>query len=362
MFSPPLLFVIVGLRKNLDSRPVYTFMAVSYAFLLVLAQGLFYRERWSGTFGWGLRSILPALPGLFPLMAPTIDGLISGYSPTRKVLLWGMLILSVVIQVSGAIVPWHQIFLDWQAQGLDAFGANAAWKIRFLSIPHHILRLAKPQEWSMVWSRLLQAGEYGSLLIPTLSLMLGVVLLRRILKPVRAIGRGRFLILILSAFIIPSAPTWWAVSPDPAWGGDRSEFQSALNAVEQEVKEQDVVIIDSYGTPLWVFWMNRWRQPAHWFSTPFELPAFNGEMETLSPSAEGVLLEIVARGEEGSTVWYVRTNETPDFGTHMKRQWLERRYDLKYCVYFTRTAIVEVCAFRLKERIGSIHKPAIVLD
>ena len=73
LFSPPLL-LLAGLPWC--RARVHLSVALPGALFVVglaAAQALFYAAAWAGTFGWGLRFMLPALPALALLTAPVIE-------------------------------------------------------------------------------------------------------------------------------------------------------------------------------------------------------------------------------------------------------------------------------------------------
>ena len=99
-------------------------------------QALFYREVWAGTFGWGLRYMLPALPLMAVLSAPIVEKALIGTkspAPWRSVVL--LVGVGIIIQASAVLVPWVKPYLAWQAAGLDPFQPQAAWDATFLAIP-----------------------------------------------------------------------------------------------------------------------------------------------------------------------------------------------------------------------------------
>ncbi|NIM06965.1 MAG: hypothetical protein GTN65_15415, partial [Armatimonadetes bacterium] len=58
---------------------------------LALGQALFYREAWAGGFGWGLRFMLPALPGIAVLCAAPVEALLDASCRPLRGLLYGAL-------------------------------------------------------------------------------------------------------------------------------------------------------------------------------------------------------------------------------------------------------------------------------
>jgi len=352
LFSPPLFMVFAGVRRARKSSQFYVLAALLYTASLAVAQALFYRDLWAGTYGWGLRYMLPALSILFPLLAAPIEALLKGKTRKHKMLLWLVLIISVVIQMSGAIVTWRLVYFEWQSKGLDPFVTGATWDPRFIAIPEHILRLTKPGDWSVAWMRLLHIGRLEVFIAPFLALILGGCILW-VLK-FYFIGdtpsRWRQAVLMLAitlASVLPIVPTWWGYRQDPAWGADRPEFHAALTTVTKSSQPGDVVVIDSYGTPLWAFWINRWDQPQRWYSLPYEIPGSSmAKDDNFLPSKETLALFDSLQGD-ARRLWYVTSDAAPDFALEREVGWLESQFDLEDSQSLLGETRVDIYLFKL---------------
>ncbi len=348
LFSPPLLFGLISVRRIMKTKHHdYTLLALSFTLFLAIAQGLFYRERWAGGFGWGLKYMLPALPALFSLLAPAIDSLLN--EKPRKAGTWlnVILALSVLVQLGAVLVPWNRSYIHWQASGADPYAVSAAWKVRFLAIPTQVAGLFSFSQWGIAWQRLFpsEAVRVVSLLILALTFMaLSIRGLQRLES--KPWSRKWYLILFtLSILIILPVATWWAVSGDPAWGDDRVEFGAALEAVRAEISENDVILLDSYGTSLWYYWMNRWDQPQRWYSLPFSIVGVvwdGDDILTISTEVEGLIPELEGKAD---SIWYLTSSETADYMANPDRRWIETQLSLDSCKRFDGGYQVEVCQF-----------------
>ena len=355
LFSPPLFLVFAGVRRAWKTSQFYALAALLFTASLAVAQALFYRDLWAGTYGWGLRYMLPALSILFPLMAAPIEVWSQGRSRKYKMLLWSVLIASIVIQVSGAIVTWRLVYFEWQSRGLDPYVAGAAWDPRFLAIPEHILRLTRPGDWSVAWMRLLQNGRLEVLIHPFLALFLGGGILWAIKSyfgsdsPSRLRQIGCSLAIAL-ALVLPIIPTWWGYRQDPAWGADRPELHAALSTVSKSSQPGDVVVIDSYGTPLWALWINRWDQPQRWYSLPYEIPGPSMAEEEYALPSEAVLALFASLQGDYRRLWYVTSDAAPDYALKREFGWLESRFVLEYSRSLLGETRVDIHLFRLENR------------
>jgi hypothetical protein len=109
---------------------------------------------------------------------------------------------------------------------------------------------------------------------------------------------------------------------DPAFGGGRPEFEAALRTWESEGRLSDEVLIDSYGTPLWAFLMNRWTSAARWSSLPYEIPDPSLGSGPAAPSAPTLAILEAAEAGEGR-IAYFASDEAPDAGLGREVTWLE---------------------------------------
>lgn len=355
LFSPPLFLVFAGVRRAWKSSQFYALAALLFTVSLAVAQALFYRDLWAGTYGWGLRYMLPALSILFPLLAAPIEAWLKGKIPKHKILLWSVLIASVVIQISGAIVTWRLVYFEWQSRGLDPYVPGAAWDPRFLAIPEHILRLTRPGDWSVAWMRLLHIGRLEGFIAPFLALVLGGCILWALKFYLRGDTPWRWrqvvhTLTITLALVLPIIPTWWGYRQDPAWGADRPELHVALTTVTKSSQPGDVVVIDSYGTPLWAFWINRWDQPQRWYSLPYEIPGSSMTKEdNFLPSKETLALFDSLEGDY-SRLWYVTSDATPDYALEREVGWLKSRFVLEDSQSSFSETRVDILLFRLENK------------
>jgi hypothetical protein len=348
LFSPPLLIGLIAVRRILKKEHSgYTLLALLFTLFLAIAQGLFYRERWAGGFGWGLKYMLPALPALFSLLAPAVDSLLNAKSSKSRVWLYVILALSVLVQLGAVLVPWNRSYDHWQALGTDPYVVSAAWKVRFLAIPTQVAGLFSFGQWETAWQRLFPSNaiQVVSILLLALTLLaLSIWGIQRLESRLWT-GRRYLIVFTLSILILLPIATWWAAAGDPAWGDDHAEFDAVLSAVRDDISAKDVILLDSYGTSLWYFWMNRWDLPQRWYSLPFSISGVLwDEDEELATSAEveGLILKLNGRAD---SIWYVTSNETADYSVNPDRSWIESQLSLDFCQRFDGGYQVVVCRF-----------------
>ncbi len=339
LFSPPLLLALAGLRRG-DRRLSTPILAGTLG--LALAQALFYRQAWAGAVGWGLRYMLPAFPGLLLVAAPVVDRLRSG---RRGWIALGIVLGgSMIIQAAGAMVDWRVGENVWREQGRAAASPASAWDVRFLAIPAQLHGLGDPSAWLPVWWRMRAAPGVLAAAAAVIAVLIGLSLLLALGRRFHHAALGRAgTALILAAAVLPIFPTLWLVRADPRFGGDRPEFAQALAAWSQGGRNGDLVVVDSYGTPLWSYFLNHWDSPVAWFSLPFEIPG-SAELEALPTGELGdASRQLFGRlGTQGQRLWYFDSSEAPDYGLQREAIWLGARCTLLEQQAFSGQAVVEL--------------------
>lgn len=325
LFALPAALLLVPNRERRIPAPLLRTL-LAFSVLLALGQGLFYRDAWSGGFGWGLRYMLPALPGLIVLAAPGMERLLSDGRRGRA-LLGAVLVIGLLTEWSAAWTPWQPIYARWAASGLDPFSPNSAWNPRLLAIPPQVQSALDPARWDTGWLRLLASGRTQALGIPLIAGVLIVISSVAILSYQRSAhtkGKSLALAVILSAasLLSPIIPTMPLLQGDPGVADDREELKQALAWVEEGLREGDVVVIDSYGTPLWSFFSNRWDQPVRWYSLPYEIPTGDPSADAIEDPSAATTDLMRDQLTAGHRIWYLSSSEAPDAQLGRELSWL----------------------------------------
>jgi hypothetical protein len=106
--------------------------------------------------------------------------------------------------------------------------------------------------------------------------------------------------------ILPLFPSLPLYVDDPAAGGGRSTYHEMFTSIAPQLQPDDLVVVDSYGTPLWHFMMNHWSSSTPWYSLPYK----SGGTSDQSTSALSELIEI--RGMTADRVWLLHSADAPD--------------------------------------------------
>jgi hypothetical protein len=311
--SPVLLLAPVGMFLGWKRHRSFFIFAISSTLLLALAQALFYGEMWAGIPVWGLRYMLLALPLLTVLCAPLFEAILGSTSWLPKsgaALLAG---LSLLVQIAGAAVSWAYPIIAWTRAGFDPFPPAWPWDVHSSPVPVHLAALRNGREIDLAWARVLEY-DAQALVIPlgcAAIFLLGMVLLYMAIREVALSPAFKGLVIAagITALIFPLLPNLYLLRGDPALGGDQPTYGEAVAWTAAQARPDDLVIVDSYGTPLWQFMLNRWRGAARWYSLPYRSA---GESSAAGAALTG---EILAAAPEPGTVWVISAGHAPGEGT-----------------------------------------------
>lgn len=351
LFSPVLLLCIPALRDLSGPLKITAIVSIIFLGSLSLAQALFYGERWAGAFGWGPRYMLPALPGLFLLVAGSIRRLVSSSRGRLLLVCFGS--LSVLIQLSGVLVPWVVQYLDWQAQGLDPFAASSSWSSEFLFIPHQIIRMLTAGPSSPAWIRMFSEQPLA-LLTPLLALAIAIYGAAAGYKTHahgRPAGRaGLRAAILVAAWIVPLFPNLLILERDPYWLGHERAARQLIDYVSLSSRPEDVILIDSYSTPIWRLWMNRWDRPIPWYGLPYEIPERDAQGLPASGGLDRDVELLLTRLQgESARVWYVTSSEAPDYLFSAEVAWLEQHFTLQDVLTAPAEGVIELRLYSVED-------------
>jgi hypothetical protein len=236
--------------------------------------------------------------------------------------------------------------------GWDPYQPSAVWKLTNSPLPIHFTAMLNPANFDMAWFRVL-GDDLLSIFIPVIAALITggcVIFLFWILQ--RRRGSPRHLLLAFAigamALVFPLVPSLGLIKHDPAAGGDRSEFEVMLSWIEPRIQPGDLVVVDSYGTPLWRYMMNHWRSSVPWYSLPFEIPGTLDVPEEPGASPSIAFLNLIeARETLNERLWYLQTNDAPDFDLQRETQYLNQHFTRIQVIRFTGSENVEIRLYLL---------------
>jgi hypothetical protein len=119
-----------------------------------------------------------------------------------------------------------------------------------------------------------------------------------------------------------------AYKHDPEYYLDRQDLFAAQEQIRIQPETNDLVLIKSYNTPVWYYWMN-WADPElDWISLPFYFPKpAQVEEYQLTDNPELVLDEATLKLLrdlllDSQRVWLVLPSDTPGAALEIEADWL----------------------------------------
>ena len=327
IFSPILFLSFLKRNKGWDLACA----AWSYLFLLIVGQALFYDSDWAGHINWGLRFVLPAVPALMVAAAPVIEGWLTTSTGCRGLLAIGA--ISVLIQLAGVLAPIHRYYVELSSAGPSIPASAMIWNLKYSALLWHVKWIVSGGAWDLA------AVRVGLNALPVLLgflMIIGVVVFwwRRAADP-----RIPSLALIFAA-----ALTGWMLlsyRDDSAYFRSRADLQAAHDKIRAELSAGDLVIVKSYGTAAWLYWMN-WADPAmQWISLPFSFPApalleeYNSTHDPEVAMDEMTLSLLRGIPSTYERVWIVLPSDSPGADLNLEADWLEERSASSYSWSFS---------------------------
>lgn len=326
LYSPVLILIPWIFKKAWHKAPAWSITAITFPFFIALAQALFYGEAWGGSFGWGLRYMLPALPGLFGLLAFVFDE--SSDSKSLKRVFAAFVTLGALVQLSASVTDWVYPYAQLREMGINPYDPGSAWSLRTLAIPFQLMAFLDMSQWNVAWLRT-AATTPSAFFIPLSSLLMfilfALITAKSAERPSIVVRVGFAMVFALSV-LMPILHTATLLAQDPYWGKDVISYQQGFTILQEGTTEQDIVLVDAYGTPLWNVMMNQWDQPNPWVSLPYEILT-PGEGPEHAVSGFGIDSRYLSGSEEiGGSLWYVGSDLVPDYLARDELSWLQRQY------------------------------------
>jgi hypothetical protein len=285
LYSPVLLLSLAALPK----KRIEALAAWVYVLLLVLAQALFYDDNWWGAVNWGLRFLVPALP----LLAIATAGVIDQVLQLSKGWVWIALLgeLSVLVQLIGISTPLGEYYRYIS----HAAGTLGVWDPRYSALVWTASRVISGDQWDLA---ALGNGLPGLLNAAGLVVLACVAFLR---LRTRHAWLTPFLLICVCLAILLMPKIYKA---DPVYSPARSDFRAAQDDLLALAEPADGLVISSYGTPAWSYWMNWGSVSPAWVSLPYSTSDSPG----LPASFEKILAEAASAYDR---VWLLLPCDSP---------------------------------------------------
>lgn len=289
IYSPVLLLSLVTLVE----KRIEAIAAWSYVLLLVIAQALFYDSSWWGSVNWGLRFLLPAIPLLSIAAAGVLDRLLA--APKGWIWIAFLGCISALVQLIGISTPLGEYYQYLMSITQLAAGTLGVWDLHYSALVWTAARVFSGQQWDLAS---LGNGIQGLFFAVAYMLLAYLAFLKRHIRPAWVTS---FLLVCacLAVLLMPKVYT-----SDPVYSFDRSDLRNAQNDLLALAGPADGLVVNSYGTPAWRYWMNWGPDRPAWVSLPF-LHAAASERH---PQVEIILTEAARTHER---VWLLLPCDSP---------------------------------------------------
>lgn len=313
LYSPILFLSLAGLIRHFRK----TWSLWLFTILLVSAQALVYDTEWWGHINWGLRYILPAMPLLVLAGLPVISSMAE--SNRGRIGLIIIALISISIQLLGVLAPLKKYYIGMAVANPPISAGQMIWSFQY-----------SPLVWSIKW---LFSGGILDLAIMRLGLVgLTFIILFSaiIISTFRVISRksnsGTISLLFLFSIAFSMAFTYF-LKTDP---DNKPIFldQVIESLVTNNLQPRDLVLIDSYGTSTWDYWMNWSRPGTKWESLPYFSPSpedfeafkLHGDPNlALEENSKTILSEAMTNQQR---IWLVVGDDAPKMGSIVIYSWL----------------------------------------
>ncbi len=322
LYSPVLLLSLLGLAR----RDGAAWAAWSYALLLVVAQALFYDDVWWGEINWGLRFMLPALPPLMMATAPVVDSWLRARRGCWG--LWALGLPSGLVQLLSVLPPIREYYREMASLGAEALGTLGVWRAAFSPLLWH-------GRWLLSGGALDLAAVRVGLRAATVVMGCALLIVWLVWGYRRVASWGGLPVMAALLVLGLTLGMLKLYAVDPAYHAGRDDLSAAYETIRQDLAPDDHVLLKSYGTAAWLYWMN-WAGPGvHWASLPFTFPtpgriaAFHasGDPEIALDKATLSILRSLAAS--CARVWLVLPEDSPGAALDLEVAWLRQHADLQ---------------------------------
>jgi hypothetical protein len=125
--------------------------------------------------------------------------------------------------------------------------------------------------------------------------------------------------------------------------------------IVRQYQPGDMVLIKSYGSPIWDYWMN-WTDPKiQWTSLPYYFPAPALVEKYLASKDPEDTLDMISLAilnksiQPGKRIWLVIASDSPGASLGIEKKWLANLSENTICSISQSTnGRVELCLFKMK--------------
>lgn len=338
IFSPILILTIPGLILRFKS----SWQAWACLMLMIIGQALFYDFEWSGHINWGIRYLLPVVPLLLLTAVPAIDRMLR--TRLGKVILCLLGVLSVGVQFLGVLVPVGNFYRAMYTAVEPVSEWSTIWQAQYSILTWNAKWLLSGQQVDIALARFSEKITLFLVIAVVIAVCMVLCLSMKRLK--------KYLWIFLVGSLVFNFYVAASFRNDETYGAARSDLRESYRYLTQQADPGDAVLIRSYGTPVWFFWMN-WAGPQfHWTALPYYFPipsliekyTASGNPEDALDDNTKVIIETSML--PGSSLWLLLPSDSPGANLELEKVWLTSRTISVSCTTFnSETEHTEVCRF-----------------
>ena len=314
IYSPILVISLLGLfAQSRTSWPAWMYLVT-----LVLGQALFYDDAWWGHINWGLRFTLPAIPPLILSAVPVLDTWLR--TSRGRVGLWGIILTSFLLQIIGILIPLGEYYKLLYSSSPTINVEATVWDPQYSAVLWGAGRILRGEADSLA----IMQDEGGILLgFCILIVVIGIAFMR--MPTIKLAASAMGISLLMSVLIV------FSYKDDPYYHLSRKDLSTSHQLISRIVRPEDLIIIKSYGAPVWYYWMNWADSQLHWTSLPYYFPSPETVEEyNSSLAAEDALDEITLSLLDGipgnyTCVWLLIAGDSPGSNLNIEVKWLEQK-------------------------------------
>jgi hypothetical protein len=204
-----------------------------------------------------------------------LDAMLNSMKKEVRGVLWGLIAVSIVIQISGVLISAPTYLKDlYIRQQIPDLGLTI-WQVQHTPLIEHwrLLLSGIPPDLA-AWRNYAINPTFVTL---SALLNLGMVAaaawaLRKLWLPIRLALTRRHLLLgfSLTFFMLTISPVLMlhAFRGEPRYFSYRVDLTSASSMLSTEPRSGDVIVMDSYLSPAWYHFLNFGRPSVPWYSLP----------------------------------------------------------------------------------------------
>lgn len=273
LFSPgkglfiysPLLLLAFASPFIKDKKGNNWFLYGGSLLALLITQALIYNDDWWGI-TWGTRALLPILSLVMLASLPAISRNLNHQHRFFRYAIWIILILSIAIQ-GGRLAASDPAYVNWIVQYTGrSIDAAMQWNIFFSPIFRHWWLASRELVSDITWFHI---SNEKPMIIVLLIISAILCMTAAILAIIGKIHKKETLPVLLTCSLLLSASMLNLVNTDARYYSNVTIFKQAREDICEIVNEKDLILIDYYLDPFWLYYSNFGCKDPFWAGLPY---------------------------------------------------------------------------------------------